>query len=330
MRNITSEGYVIEDPVSPGVFSRPGCVLAAPSYPGNTPGVDQDYVFNWVRDGAITAIEVASSAFPPLPGGGVPTLIDYVNFAAICQENALSSHEVTLGHACFTISGEVRPWSEQNDGPAIQSLAILAAYDQLDNQTQTLARKVIETNLAYLLEVYGNQTTNLWEEYVGHSFFARAVQLRFFQALANNKIAIAVPPEVAKAISDLEDALAQHWNSHLCVSVLDAPTQPGYDANIDIVSAVCYGAIEPTDTKLLATAAILRQQWADPASASFYSINGSDDQKNLGPLFGRYPGDHYDGDVAEPVTGGHPWALCTANFAEFQYRLANAIDANGC
>ena len=40
---------------------------------------------------------------------------------------------------------------------------------------------------------------------------------------------------------------------------------------------------------------------------------------------GRYPGDHYDGDTKNPVPGGHPWALCTCNFAELYYRLANAI-----
>ncbi|RVJ38290.1 glycoside hydrolase family 15 protein, partial [Sinorhizobium meliloti] len=72
MRNITSDGYVIEDPASPGVFSVPGCVIAAPSYPANTPGVDQDYVFNWVRDGAMTAIEIALADLPRVPGGGVP------------------------------------------------------------------------------------------------------------------------------------------------------------------------------------------------------------------------------------------------------------------
>lgn len=329
MRNVTSDGYVIEDPTAPGVFSVPGCVLAAPSYPANTPGVDQDYVFNWVRDGAIAAIEIALAGLPPVAGGGVPSLIDYVNFAALCQANAKNSAAVTLGHACFTITGEVRPWSEQNDGPAIQSIAILTLFDQLDSATQKIARQLVEANLSYLLEVYQNKTTNLWEEYEGYSFFARAVQLRFFREISRNTIGIAVPAGVADAISWLESQLAMHWNGQLYVSVLDAAPQAGYDANIDIVSSVCYGGIEPTDTKLLATAAILRHQWANPSSPSYYPINGADAAKGLGPLFGRYPGDHYDGDVAAPVLGGHPWALCTANFAEFQYRLANAIDASG-
>ncbi|MGF9567098.1 glycoside hydrolase family 15 protein [Neorhizobium sp. JUb45] len=329
LRNVTSDGYVIEDPVSPDVFSKAGCVIAAPSYPANTPGVDQDYVFNWVRDGAITAIEIAFANLPPVSGGGVPTLLDYVSFASICQNNAKSSASVTLGHACFTVSGEVRPWSEQNDGPAIQSIALLIAYDQLDSATQPLAKRLIETNLSYLLQVYQNMTANLWEEYVGYSFFARAVQLRFFREISSNSIGVSVPAGVADAISWLEAQLATHWNGQLYVSILDAAAQPGYDANIDIICSVCYGGIDPTDTKILATAAILKSQWADPSISTFYPINGADAGKGLGPLFGRYPGDHYDGDVAFPVTGGHPWALCTANFAEFQYRLANAIEARG-
>src|SRR5262245_33163829 len=71
-RNIASDGFVFSDPQAPGDASRdskPGCVLAAPSFPADTPGIDQDYVFNWVRDGAITAMEVAKAAMPTGPGG---------------------------------------------------------------------------------------------------------------------------------------------------------------------------------------------------------------------------------------------------------------------
>ena len=46
LRNIASDGFVFADPAAPGSYSAPGCVIAAPSYPANTPGVDQDYVFN--------------------------------------------------------------------------------------------------------------------------------------------------------------------------------------------------------------------------------------------------------------------------------------------
>jgi len=336
MRNVTSDGFVIEDPDAPGVYSLPGCVLAAPSFPANTPGVDQDYVYNWVRDAAITTIEIASADLP-ISGGSIQTLIDYVNFAATCYNNAtpISQDEaVTKGHACFTVAGKVRPWTEQSDGPALQTIAILHAYNQLDDITKKTAVDLIEKNIAYLLGAYRQPTTNLWEEHQGDSFFARSVQLRCFREIAENKIGVAVQDGIAEAINWLDNALTNHWNGECYVSLAVPNKQPaqsvfdGYDANIDIASACVYGAISCTDPKLLATVALLRQQWSDPNSASFYPINLADKERGIGPLFGRYPKDIYDGDVADPVMGGHPWALCTANVAEVYYKLARAIAAS--
>lgn len=331
LRNVTSDGYVIEDPADPGQYSAPGCVIAAPSFPANTPGVDQDYVYNWVRDGAITAMEIAAAGLPPTPGGGVATLMEYVTFAQLCQTNA----HPTLGHACFTVAGQRRPWTEQNDGPAIQTVAILRAYGQLDAPTQAIAKQVIETNVSYLLGVYREATTNLWEEHEGLSFFARSVQLRCFQEVVANGYGIVVPAETPAAIAWLENALQDHWNGSYYVSMLKPgagagisaiAAELGYDPNIDIVLASMYGAVPATDTRLLASAARLRSQWADIGSEALYPVNAADQARGIGPLMGRYPGDLYDGDVVYPVRGGHPWALCTCNFAELYFRLANGID----
>ena len=92
--------------------------------------------------------------------------------------------------------------------------------------------------------------------------------------------------------------------------------------------AAIYGAVPVTDTKLLATAAQLRSQWADPGSAYFYPINGADQQRGIGPLLGRYPGDVYDGDT-DAEAGDHPWAVSTASFAELYYRLAGQVSTAG-
>jgi glucoamylase len=325
-RNVSSDGFLFADPADPSSFSKPGCIIAAPSYPAEQPGVDQDYVFNWTRDAAITAIELAAAEMPTKPGAGCQPLIDYVNFAKTCQDNAAP----TLAHACFTIEGQPRPWTEQADGPALQTLAMLRAFGQLDKPAQALATKIIAKNLSFLLAAYTEPTTNLWEEHSGYSFFASAVQLRCLQAISGNPCGIAVPEGTADAIAWLQSALQGHWNGSCYVSVLagQGSTQPvteGYDPNIDIVMASVYGAVPCTDTKLLATAAQLRRQWADSASPAVYPINLSDASLGVGPVLGRYPGDTYDGDVAHPVLGGHPWALCTANFAELYYRLAAEI-----
>ncbi len=329
LRNVSSDGLPITDPTDPASFSRPGCVIAAPSYPANQPGVDQDYVFNWTRDAAITAMELAAAAIPATPGTGVQPLIDYVNFAKVCQDNAAP----TLAHACFTVEGQPRPWTEQADGPAVQTLAMLQAFPQLGKATQALAEKVIAKNLSFVLGAYQDPTFNLWEEHWGYSFFVTAVQLKCLQAISSNRYGIKVPAGTAGAMASMEAALQGHWNGTCYLSVLAAPpvdgsvvpVTPGYDPNIDIVMASVYGAVPCTDTRLLATAAQLRRQWADTGSAVVYPINASDASLGVGPVLGRYPGDTYDGDVAHPVPGGHPWALCTCNFAELYYNLANEI-----
>ena len=335
LRNLSSDGYRFLDPSSPGPqpsFSQAGCIIAAPSYPANTPGINQDYVFNWVRDAAITAIELAAAKIPAQPGAPVQPLVDYVRFSQLCQNNAVP----TKGHAVFTMEGNPRQWSEQNDGPAIQTLAILQAFDQLDPATQAIATSVMNTNIEYLLTIYQEPTKNLWEEYCGLSFFAQAVQLKCFQQVAANTIGVEIPNGVSEAVGWLQDALQRHWNGQYYVTLLapPAPGDPnmpavpagrGYDPNIDIVQASIYGAIPFTDTKLLATAAQLRRQWADRASQTVYPISLADSKLGLGPMLGRYPGDFYDGDTSQPVPGGHPWAVCTCNFAELYYGLANEI-----
>jgi len=330
LRNIASDGYPFTDSTHT-LVSRPGCILAAPSYPANAPGISQDYVFNWVRDGAITMLELIA-AIGATPGAPVQPLVDYVSFARTCFDNAVP----TKGHACFTIVGNSRPWTEQNDGPAIQSVALLAAYPLVDADSQKAIEALIGDNVAFLLEVYRDQTTNLWEEHSGFSFFARSAQLRCFREVAANTIGLPVPDGVKEAIDWLESALAAHWTgSHYATMIggdgFGDPGQPivpdGYDPNIDIVQACVYGAIPCTDTRMLATAGLLHHAWSDPSSDRVYPINLADAANGMGPMFGRYPGDLYDGDSGS--LGEHPWALCTANFAELLYLLAAEVTASG-
>lgn len=330
LRNIASDGYPFTDSTHT-LVSLPGCVIAAPSYPANAPGINQDYVFNWVRDGAITMLEMVA-AIAGTPGAPVQPLSDYVSFARRCFDNAVP----TKGHACFTVAGESRPWTEQNDGPAIQSVALLAAYPLLEDASQAAVKALVTDNVDFLLRVYRDQTTNLWEEHSGFSFFARSAQLRCLREIAANDLGLPVGDGVEPAIAWLESALDHHWTGSYYATMIGGeapgdPTQPtvpyGYDPNIDIVQACIYGAIPCTDTKLLATAALLRSAWADPQSDRVYPINVTDAAAGLGPMFGRYPGDTYDG--AGGGLGDHPWALCTANFAELHYLLAKEIAGSG-
>ena len=324
-RNVASDGFVFEDPnpVNAGVLSQPGCVLASPSWESSVTHVSQDYVYNWTRDAAVVAIELAAGTLPTNQ-----PLIDYVQFAQTCQNSGGD-----FDRAAFLINGTPRPnWTDQTDGPALQTLAILQLFSQLDDATKTVANAVIAANLNFLEGAYQGETYNLWEEEYGASFFTRAVQLRCFQAITANNIGIPVPGWLSTAMPWLQNALQGHWNGQYYQSMLPAPVPPDYrvpyDPNIDIVMAAIYGAVSVTDTQLLATAALLRSQWDDSSSQYFYPINGHDQGRGIGPLLGRYPGDKYDGDSDAPVDD-HPWAISTCNFAELYYRLASAITAAG-
>jgi glucoamylase len=314
LRNIAGREYRFLDPR--GAMSAPGCIIASPSYPANDPGTDQDYVHNWTRDAALTAIELAAQGHPlrELPN-------DYVDFAAACQAAAQAAHD--FARACFRVDGAVRDWSAQSDGPALQTLALLALWDALDDDHRRRARDLIAADVAFLLGAYTGATVTLWEEAdrPGRSFFARSVQVRCFRAIADNTRAIPVPDGVQDAIAWLEAALDRHWDGEKYLSLEGG--SPGYDPNIDIVLAALYGSVPASDPRLLATAAKLHAQWS-PSGDLAYDINGADDRdRGIGPLLGRYPQDVYDGDVyGDPNTVGHPWALCTCAFAELCYRVA--------
>ncbi len=321
-RNVASDGLVFNDPVNAGVISQPGCVLASPTWENTATHVTQDYVYHWTRDAAVVAMELVQG-----PLASNQPLIDYVTFSQACQDASTA-----IGHfdrAAFQIDGTPRAWTDQADGPALQTIALLQMYGQLDSGTQATARNLIASNLAFLQTAYQGSTFNLWEEEYGDSFFARSLQLRCFTQVAANTMAIPVPSWLPQAIGWLDNALQEHWNGTLYESVLPVPAdyRAPYDPNIDIVMAAIYGAIPVADPQLLATAAQLRAQWADPASQYFYPVNGADAARGIGPLLGRYPGDVYDGDT-DAMTGDHPWALTTANFAELYYRLASWISSS--
>ncbi len=328
LRNMASDGYSFEDPERPGTFSLPGCIIASPSYPANLDSVDQNYVYNWTRDAAVTAAEIVRAPMPVDENGVSQPLVDYVRFAERCQNDT-----PTIDRGCYCVDGKARDWSDQSDGPALQTIAVLDAFPLLDAGTQDVARRVVARNLDFLLTAFDSPTTSLWEEVTGYSFFARSVQARCFQQVVVNKAGCEVPAGVDEAIGWLDAALATHWDGNVYVSVLAADpvgsvvsARSGYDPNIDVVLAALYGSVAVTDARVLATAAQLRTAFAGVDHAGSYPINAADRERGVGPLIGRYPEDTYDGDVNDQITTlGHPWSLCTSAMAQLYFEVATAI-----
>jgi glucoamylase len=315
LRNVATTGWIFEG--TNGCVSQPGCIIASPSHPptdSSYPDVtDQDYVFHWTRDAAITAVELAASDLAP-----DSAMDDFLTFSERTQQSGANP-----GHACFRVDGSPRPWSEQSDGPALRTCALLGVFDQYSQSMKAKAKSVINTDLGYLLQAYKGKTTNLWEEIHGYSFFARAVQLRCFKECLAKATVLGLTgstqTSLQQAVGELQGMLEQHWdrNAGRYRSILEPSGSAGADLDADVVMAAISGAIPCTDPKLLATASQLRRTFA-----GLYAINNDDAQKSLGPVIGRYPEDTYDGDIAEQPNEGHPWAPCTCNFAELYYRVA--------
>lgn len=339
MRAVSTDGYRFVDPPDrprdageSAASSLPGCIIASPSYSdyaGDVAKVNQDYVYNWTRDAAITAMEIVA-AIRDDPSLDPQPLVDYVGFARQCHMNAPKK----LDYACFTIDGHLRThpeWSSQADGPALQTTALLAAYPLLDPDTQQTAISLISENVRWVLGSYQERTMNLWEDASGYCLFARSVQLRCLHELTANSYGIPVPAGTQEAIDWLTTAIDTHWDPdagiYRSVTGADASVSAGYDPNIDVVMAAIYGALNPADSRVLATAGRIRQQWTDQGPVA-YPINVRDGSLGVGPLLGRYPGDGYDGDTGNKDDVGHPWPVCTSAFAELYYRVANSIDNN--
>lgn len=356
MRNVATAGVQYTDP-SPPVpggdesISLPGCVLASPSFPQDPSSGKQNYVNNWTRDAAITMMEILAPGAPIGDDEVNERMIDYITFADACQRSA-PPHEFCI--ACFRINGQPRCdadyqncWSAQSDGPALQTLAILGYYENLDGGVKTAARTVMERNLQFLLNPsddnepkgapgYKAMTFSPWEEEKGYSFFARAAQLKCLLAIQKQPLDLTVPDGLDDAVTWLDGQLDEHWddpNGYYCTFEPGTPVTPPpaekhrdpYDPNSDVLMACIYGAVAVTEPKLLATAAKVRAVYDNKESG--YPVNQTDHDLGYGPLVGRYPGDYYDGDVKDaPGNKDHPWALCSCNLAEIYYRLASVIE----
>lgn len=305
--------------------SMPGCIIASPSRPDD-PFTDQDYLHCWVRDAALCVVEAARAPLPGPPDLDRLPCVDlfdqYVRFAAATQRSAREAG--LLGHACFRVDGTVRPWSVQADGPALRVMAVLDLFSRLSPSGQALARQVVAEDAGYLLGAYRQPTTDLWEENHGFHFFTRAVQQRCFKRLLFEGGAIGVEvdaPALAAAIADLERQLAEHWDGD---HYRAAAGCLGRDVDISTIMGAVYGRRPAADPRLLSTAAVVWDSFRH-----LYPINEADAARGLGPSLGRYPEDVYDGNGGQRPTGGHPWPLCTAVFAEYYYRVARQLDRDG-
>ncbi|MCW8398698.1 glycoside hydrolase family 15 protein [Legionella sp. PATHC038] len=316
-----------------------GAIIAAPSKQ------NPNYYYDWVRDSAIAMnlIETwyeSSHAF-----GYKERLYNYVSWTQRLQhqDDPLPGQDI-LGEPKFYIDGYPfdGPWGRpQNDGPALRASVLIHFAEELlddneieyvktnlyNNNLDPYSMGVIKMDLEYTAHHWSDKNFDLWEEVLGHHFFTAMVQQKALQEGAvlarrlNDDKAAVYYEQQAEMINA---RLMQHLDrEHKTIQATLLP-HPGPQKTLELDSSVILGilfnlhegdALSPNSTYVQNTVRALYEQFD-----LMFPINKNHSGEIL---FGRYPGDTYDGYQTDSI--GNPWFILTATMAEYYYTLADSL-----
>lgn len=309
LQNIITHQNIIS-----GISCIPGAIIASPSIPED-PETDQNYVYDWTRDSAMAMIEVIE-LFKKTNDNYLRQLIfNYVKFVDKVQ----SCRDVELGYARWNLDATPSmDWTIQNDGPALRALTLMEASNILnENNFCTTANKCIVTDIKYILDVYKNETVNIWEEEFGSHFYEKSIMRKAFKKFLKHKSnAHSNDQNLHEAIEYLENKMNLHWidSKNYYKSQLNTNTAKGNDVNLSVVFAMLYGDIDGDEYYSLASERGMNTiKKIILTYYNYFPINDADlRQRGIGPNIGRYPLDTYDGDVSDQDEDfAHPWFICT-------------------
>lgn len=323
-------------------FHANGAIVASPSKQ------NPNYYYDWVRDSAIAMGLVETWYESSLSDDYKNRLQRYVSWTASLQQqqDPLPGMDI-LGEPKFYIDGKPFDgvWGRpQNDGPALRASTLTRFAQQLLNQGEGEYVKthlyqptmnpatmgVIKRDLEYTAHHWQDADYDLWEEVLGHHFFTAMVQQKALiegAALARTFQDNKAADYYESQAQQIHYRLLKHIDiqNHLIQATI-AP-HPGPQKTLELDTAVVLGVLlnpkesgsfSIEDTIVENTVKNLRDQYA-----TLYPIN----QNAQGPvLFGRYPGDTYDGYRNDGQ--GNPWFILTATMAEYYYTLAHRLPKN--
>lgn len=302
---------ILENLNHPGI--TPGAIIASPSQH------EPNYFFHWTRDAGLVVLTLVNQA-PRYAQVRTP-IANWGRFEKFAQQQAMKTAGSSLGEPKFMVNGQpfTGPWGRpQNDGPAIRTLAMLAAFHKID--------QYVEADINYLLQNWQQPNFDPWEEVKGHHFFNLYAQMAAFRYAAVHYEAQMRPQnarvlytEAMKIESQLQKFVDRSRNQII-------PTLPGSEGiakpaglDISVILALNYFGVSAvpssnsqafwsyTQPFMLNTAKLLSETFG-----RIYDINKR--FTNMAPGIGRYPEDVYDGNG---FSGGNPWYLATFGMAEY-------------
>ncbi len=324
-----------------------GAIIASPS--NNNP----NYYFDWVRDSAI-AMNLIETWYETTRSDEEKVsyknyLMNYVSWTEKIQhQTAPISGTDILGEPKFYLNSFAfdGPWGRpQNDGPAIRALVLTRFTKQLlsDKQEMDYIKThlynatmdpsnmgAIKMDLEYVAHHWQDANFDLWEEVLGHHFFTIMAQQKALiegAELANHLNDRDAAAFYTKQAHLIQKRLEQHldYENNLIQATL-AP-HPGPQKTLELDSSIILGIlINPHKEGLFSLNDFFVKNTVLELHRQFNEMFPINNHAPGAILFGRYPGDTYDGYNTNSL--GNPWFILTATMAEYYFTLADNLALN--
>jgi glucoamylase len=357
LRSVSATNLVKERPgFAQRIVPYSGSVLASPVPAAYDP--DPDYFFHWFRDSAIIidALRVAqaegletrnavdrlrefvvfSRALRALDGREFlrqerfrkkvqPSFLQYVRpdeeIASVFGDSVLAEARVNPD-STLDFTSWARP---QNDGPALEALALLRwrdALPDLDEDFQAAFLELVIGDLEFIRARVSERCFDVWEEESGYHYYTQLAQA---EGLVRGAAWLEESGDTARghacrsAADELTPSLDSFWSArdgYYCSRTGVARGVPEKALDISVILGVLHaGRKEGTHSVLDPRAQATLSALEDLFDAE-YAINRKRPPERS-PAMGRYANDAY--------YGGNPWYLATLAAAEFYFRLAIAL-----
>ncbi|WP_058515687.1 glycoside hydrolase family 15 protein [Legionella santicrucis] len=316
-----------------------GAIVASPSKQ------NPNYYYDWVRDSAIAMNLIETWYESTHAYGYKERLFHYVDWTQILQHqnNPNPGYDI-LGEPKFYINGY--PFNEQwgrpqNDGPALRaSVLIHFAQQLLDNHEAEYVKTrlynntmdphtmgAIKMDLEYIAHHWSDPNYDLWEEVYGNHFFTAMAQQKALlegatlaRHLNDNGAAVYYEYQAQQ----INSRLSQHLNKNHQIIQATLLPHPGPQKTLELDSAVILGVLfNPQKNGAFSPNSLYVQNTVQALHEQFNLMFPINNNHPSAILFGRYPGDTYDGYQTNSV--GNPWFILTATMAEYYYTLANNL-----
>jgi len=293
-----------------------GMVVAAPDHDTGPGG---DYYFAWMRDGALSmhALLETSDTFDD----DVATKMDHwigwversMNQPPVDDRDLMAEPKFVIPSGVPFPGAWCRP---QNDGPGLRAITLMA-YVEKKPDVASRAWNSIQKELDWVVDKYDSNGCDLWEEVQSNDFFWNRYTMRK-ALLQGSKFAAAqgdsnrASTYSAKA-KEIEDKLKVHTEADGFVFESENRKQDTATIHAFNTGDMNDGLYAPLSNEAVTTFVGLTQAFCKEYALNQQAAsNGSP-----GVLYGRYPGDSYD--------GGNPWILLSSEVAHLLYRQSMAL-----